>query len=304
VPTGGRCRPQHGRRRANVVTLFVFIQIFLLKVIRLRVFASLGYRDKAARPTHRLVQFAPNTTIWLEMLQLLVQYGASVHEIMAGKTMTTLSYTRESYDPETTVRYFQLLLAESYVDFNVFDNDLGQCSALWNAIRSREYSVPAIDLLAQTGVQLNKVFQNGRNVLHMAAEMGFDAEALMHLYSNHGVTEVNRQDQWGWTPLHYAAASSSYQHRNCAKVRFLLEKGADPHLKGTNMSRGDHHPSEMYSEPISPLEYAGTLMPHIYRHFSDDMRATGTWPLTKEGNEVDVFFDTYEDTSFFYSTCR
>jgi len=273
------------------------------KGIRLPVFASLGYRDKAARISHRLVQLAPDTTIWLEMLQLLVEYGASVHEVMADKTMTTLSYTRESYDPETTVRYFQLLLAESYVDFNLFDNDMGQRSALWNAIRSREASASSIDILAQAGLQLNKVFPNGRNALHMAAEMGFDAEALMHLYSNHGVTELNRQDQWGWTPLHYAVASSSYQHRNCAKVRFLLEKGANPYLKGANSFRGDHHPSEKYSEPISPLEYAGTLKPHIYRRFSDDMRATGTWPLTEEGEEVDIFFDTDEDTSSFYFTC-
>jgi hypothetical protein len=270
------------------------------KDIRLPVFASLGYKDKAARITPRFVQLAPNTTIWLEMLQLLVQYEASVHEVMADKTMTTLSYTRESYDPETIVRYFQLLLAESYVDFNLFDNDMGQCSALWNAIRSCEFSASAIDILAQNGVQLNKVFPNGRNALHMAAEMGFDAEALMHLYSNHGIKELNRQDQWGWTPLHYAVASSSYQHRNCAKVRFLLKNGADPHLKGANTFRRDYHPSEIYSEPISPLEYAGTLMSHIYRRFSDDMKATGTWPLTKEGEEVDIFFDTYEDTSSFY----
>lgn len=75
-----------------------------------------------------------------------------MHKVMAEKTVTTLRYYRESYTTETTIRYFQLLLSESYVDFDVVDDQNGQCSALWNAIRSCEAAAKAIDMLAQAVV--------------------------------------------------------------------------------------------------------------------------------------------------------
>jgi hypothetical protein len=62
------------------------------------------------------VQFAPNATAWLDILQLLVQYQASVHEVMEIKTLTSLQFTRENYSSDTTVHCFQLLISESYVD--------------------------------------------------------------------------------------------------------------------------------------------------------------------------------------------
>lgn len=268
-------------------------------VSRLPVFAALGYRDKraSAHPISRFVQFAPNTTTWLDILQLLVQYQASVYEVMTTKTLTTLHYTRKEYSSDTIVRYFHLLRSESYVDFDVVDEDIGRFSAVYNAIMSREAASLAIDILVQAGVKLERIYSDGRTALHIAAEMAYTAEPLMHLYSKHGVTEVNRQDKWGWTPLHYAVMSSSYRtERRCGKVKWLLQRGADPHLKGLQEDRDDPHlhSSDLLNQSVTPLEYAATFQPHTYRHFIEDMKATGEWPLDDKGNEMDVFFDAHE----------
>jgi hypothetical protein len=243
------------------------------------------------------VQLAPLTTIWLDILQLLVRYGASVHEAMPYKTLTALQYSKENCDPEATVHFFRLLLSESYVDFDVADEQGARCSALWNAVRSREAAASALDTLAHAGVQLGRVYADGRTALHIAAELAYDTEGLKHLYLKHGMTELNRQDKWGWTPLHYAIMSTSYQRRipRCAKVQWLLANGANPHIQGLKKVRGDYHPSELLNQPVTPLEYAATFRPRIYRRFSNDMRATGMWPMDQKGQEHDVFFDTHEE---------
>jgi hypothetical protein len=265
------------------------------------VFAALGYKDKraAAHPTSRFVQFAPNTTAWLDILQLLVQYRASVHEVMTTKTLTTLQYTREDYSTDTIVRFFQLLISESYIDFEVVDEDMARYSAVWNAVKSREAAELALDILAQAGVQFGRIYSDGRTSLHIAAEMAYTVRPLIHLYSQYGVTELNRQDRWGWTPLHYAIMSTSYSTRtsNCEKVKWLLQRGADPHLKGflANQYHSQLHPSDLLDQPVTPLEYAATFRPGLYHRFLEDLRTTGKWPLDDMGNEKDIFFDAQED---------
>jgi hypothetical protein len=71
-----------------------------------------------------------NAIAWLDILQLLVQYQVSVHEVVRIKTLTTLQCTRENYSSDTIVRFYQLFISEYYVDFEVVDEDMGRKSAV------------------------------------------------------------------------------------------------------------------------------------------------------------------------------
>ncbi|KAF2796340.1 ankyrin [Melanomma pulvis-pyrius CBS 109.77] len=265
----------------------------------LPIFSAIGFRDKRIANSTQYIQVPPPTTLWLDMVKLLSQYGASVHENIAGKSMTTAFLSRDSYDPQVVLRYFRLLLEENYTDFDACD-DQGRC-ALANAIRGGEAATSSIDFLAREGVQLSRILADGKNVLHLSASIAMDMKPIKHFYERHGIIEVNRLDQWGWTPLHYAVDSPSNRcGGTCGKVRMLLKKGADPYSKGRMAHFRHLHPSNMFSEPVSPIEYAEWLGCEVYERFVDDMVATGV--LTADEYEVgdeDEFVDEGEWSDFY-----
>ena len=211
--------------------------------------------------------------------------------------MTTAFLSRDTYDPQFLLRYFRLLLEESYTDFDACD-DQGRCAPA-NAIRGGEAATTSIDFLAREGVQITRILTDWKNVLHLSASIAMEMKPIKHFYESHGITEVNRLNQWSWTPLHYAIDSPSNRcGGTCGKIRMLLEKGAGPYSQGKTTHFRHLHPSNMFSEPISPIEYAEWLGNEVYKHFIDDMVATGV--LTTYEDEVgdedeeNHFYDTKE----------
>ncbi len=51
-----------------------------------------------------------------------------------------------------------------------------------------------------------------------------------------GLNSVNRQDNFGFTPLHYCVLGGWQNNRPLTfkKIIFLLERGADPEIRGMN----------------------------------------------------------------------
>lgn len=168
----------------------------------------------------------------MDILRLLVMHGASVHETVGGHTLSMLNLYRPQYDSEVLLQFIRLLIEECYSDFDTFGD---RCSSiLVTAARNQEYAVDAVDLIAATGANINKIFTDGRSLLHFAAELSCNPGFIPHLFDTYGFQDVNGQDQWGRTPLHYALCAMSPRSSKHTregiwrKIEFLLEKGGDP----------------------------------------------------------------------------
>ncbi|KAI1328048.1 ankyrin repeat-containing domain protein [Xylariaceae sp. FL0255] len=177
----------------------------------------------------------PNDTweFWFECLRLLVLHGASVHEVVYGKTLGMLKLTRglnTTFD--YTLDFIHLLQSENYIDFDIVD----KCgsSNLEVALRSPKHALEAVQTIAGLGVDLSRIINDGRSYLSIACELVRDVRVLEYLFANGCAIHINRQDQWGWTPLHYCifAECASSRHSPCLpKIGLLFEKGADPDIK-------------------------------------------------------------------------
>ncbi|KAF2278689.1 ankyrin [Westerdykella ornata] len=261
----------------------------------LPVFACLGIRkikrDADGSLSHHL-QRTPSGQDWLETLELLIQYGASVHEIVANKTMTMTNICNRRHGEGTLVQFFRLLVNEHYQDFDVVGR--GGYSALISAIRGRNSAAAALDLLAKAGVSLDRVSKDGRHPLHLAAAEGHDSKPLEHLYGTYGINDINRQDSWGWTPLHGAIDSDSnkFHHEHCGKVRFLLANGADPNIKGLKTKMKSFRRFEKY---LTPVELAAHLGTKVYENFLSDLKAA--IGRTNDDDDDGMFFDAEEKWS-------
>ena len=91
-----------------------------------------------------------------------------------------------------------------------------------------EADFAALDKLFSVDADINKITENDKwSWLHKAL-LGFDSqkpprESIEYLI-RHGL-DVNAQDRYGMTPLHYAMRS-----KNVAAATALLEAGADPNI--------------------------------------------------------------------------
>ncbi|KAI0445939.1 ankyrin repeat-containing domain protein [Xylaria telfairii] len=221
----------------------------------LPVFAALGM--KAPGRSHFL-QLSPKWNSWFECLRLLVVHNASIHEVVHGKTIGMLSVFsryRNAATDDHTLDYINFLRSEDYVDFDTIDRQ--GWSALGLALQSPSQGLRAIHTLEGLGVNISRILDDGRSYLSIALEATNDISILHHLYDNGCALHLNRQDKWGWTPLHYCVFAES--GANCdaklPKLRFLLEKGANTE------TRAGHHlliPIPGLSD-FTPIELADHL---------------------------------------------
>lgn len=71
----------------------------------------------------------------------------------------------------------------------------------------------------------NELKELGQNELHFYAYCG--TIAGINVFATVGV-DVNKQDRYGMTPLHYAALNGQQEAAHC-----LLQHGADPRIKNS-----------------------------------------------------------------------
>jgi hypothetical protein len=71
--------------------------------------------------------------------------------------------------------------------------------------------------------------------VHFGAELSHDIEAIECLCETCPADYINRQDDLGWTPLHYGLVFEFLRGPSdpLAKIRCLIRNGADPTIKAT-----------------------------------------------------------------------
>ena len=195
---------------------------------------------------------------------MLVRHGGSIHETVQNRPISTFHLFRSDYEPDT-LGFFYLLASENYIDFNASFGPQS-FSAVQTALRTKTHATKALKFLRQHGVNLNRIQENGQTLLHLAADIARDPEVLEYLCSINGLEDINRQDKWGRTPLHYSVMSEYNGH--CAipfqKIRYLLSQGADHTIKGggTPCSFGkEKHPD------LTPLEFLASIRPSLESEF-------------------------------------
>src|SRR5689334_7772891 len=99
--------------RATSLQLMIFI--------RLPVFASVGFQDTSTRKRQSVVQCAPASSCWLDILSLLVDHGASIHESVFGRTLTMAYLDCATTQSWSRLRFLRLLGDEYYQDFDGVD---------------------------------------------------------------------------------------------------------------------------------------------------------------------------------------
>lgn len=144
-----------------------------------------------------------------DALRRLIAAGAEVNaEVHDGSTALSLASARSS-----TAAVEILLAAKA-------DPDLDK--PLLTAVRYGRTDI--VRKLLEAGAKIDLHDSDGHGLLHRAAQQG--AEEIFTLLVEKGAEIDQRDKQHGYTPLHWAIYYNRMQ-----MVEYLLEQGADPHIK-------------------------------------------------------------------------
>jgi len=206
------------------------------------------------------------------VLRLLVDYGASVHADFHSRPLGTFDITYDRLDSKH-LEFFRLLRDESYSDFDKCYSWQGR-SAPQTAIKANNDVVMGLKLLVKYGVDLRKTSSDGRTFLHMAAELSIEPGVITFLLDTRCEQYIDKQDQWGWTPLHYAIIAEYYDRYASPfeKVEALIQRGARTDVKARYMPHVC--PTEFDGE-ITALELSASLKPSILNGFVQVLKANG-----------------------------
>ena len=165
-----------------------------------------------------------------EFVKLLLDHGADPHA--AGPNGAEDTFMREVFQrgyPDTIK-----LLIERKLDRKK-DGSKDNKYALIAARQPSGGSVNLLQILLDTGTDVNAADDNGTTLLMAAASAGNDAGAGIWLLLDKGA-EIDKQDKDGKTALIHAANIG-----NVSSTRSLLERGANPDIRDSaNMSARDY----------------------------------------------------------------
>jgi Ankyrin repeats (3 copies) len=237
----------------------------------------------------KLIQYPPTWSGWLKAFHVLVQHGASVHEMVQGRAVSAMNLIRRDLPEESLVEFFNILKDQYFLDFHSIDTH--RWCALMSAIRSRCYATEAINFLLGIGIDFNRIYEDGSTALHWAAEMASHRDILKQVCAVAGLQNLNRQDKHGWTPLHYAVISAhlNREANRYEKLTYLLDIGADYGIKGRHnlLFCGNR---KMMDE-ITPYQLAMALNIEVAETFSKEAARVIE---QAEFNENDIFEDALE----------
>lgn len=241
-------------------------------------------------------QLPPKRSLWLDAFRLMVEKDASVHEVNHNKSLVHLNISHESpgqnpdYTEPNALDFFHILHDHCFMDFKAPGPDLW--SPVLTAIRRKTKSTETRRFLAKIGVDLSRIATSGHSSLHWAAEMAYEMECVEYLCQLTASENVNRQDLWGWTPLHYAVASGRYGFRNLAmdKIKRFLHHGADPNVKGRRHPIFFARVSLM--DEFTPLELSLQVDPGLSILLEGELLEVRLKHL--DDNSDETFFDAVE----------
>lgn len=234
-------------------------------------------------------QLPPTWDRWLDVLRLLIRYGSSTHEIVRGRSLAGLNVARHDTSSKV-LPFLRILAVENALDYDSITDD-PTWSVIKNAVKSGTDTVDTLKLLRACGVNITRVLADGRTVLHLTAHHCQEDDALSYLLETGCATDIDRQDQWGWTPLHYAvlALTSAEGPRPYSTAAMLIRDGADLNIKGRKNPGSSY---EFHSEEFTGPE----LLKHVrYKRFElllDVLDAAGV--EIGSVRHTDAFYDAEE----------
>ncbi|KAH6892431.1 ankyrin repeat-containing domain protein [Thelonectria olida] len=226
------------------------------------VFCALGMNQ---RRDGEIPQIPPSNQSWLDILRSLIEYDGSVHETACGRSLSMLNLVNDNLAPRT-LEFFHILQDQYYTDFESVH--IRGWSAFLNALRSKGSSLECLKFLEKAGLDFSRVFADGRCLLHLAAELSFETDAVQFLCDTCPPDYINRQDDLGWTPLHYGLVFNFFQQPKepLAKIRCLVLNGADPTIEATCTSRFSKTMG-MDQEKFTSFELGKGLRSDLYVEF-------------------------------------
>ena len=103
-----------------------------------------------------------------------------MHDVVTDRTITMLNLNRDTYSEKTTLRSVSSASDKNVTPISVLG---GQApSAFLMEIRSESSACAAVDFLAENGVDLQHICDDGRTAPHIATEMASYSETLKHLH--------------------------------------------------------------------------------------------------------------------------
>ncbi|OKL59087.1 hypothetical protein UA08_05842 [Talaromyces atroroseus] len=249
------------------------------------VFRALGMNP---RRNKIFPQLPPRNPMWVDIIRLLVEYDASVHEVVNGNSLTTLNLIWHK-NKSRTLEFFHFLHDQYYVDFGA--DKIDGFSAFTSAFRSVGSSLECIQFLYEkVGLDFSRISADGRSLLHLGAEYAHEPETIEYLCRACPSDYINRQDDLGWTPLHYAIFFEGLHkpEDSLAKVELLIRHGANPYIKSTRLPMFCTV-LDIDTDRFTAFELCEALPSHRYEQFLDIVRNYG-YDIPEEA-ETNVFYE-------------
>lgn len=283
----GRSKSLYGRRQPSVSgSLSLAILMFhRLMADSLPVHATIGLETELVYgEVQQLENPGPS---WLDILKMLVSYGASVHEVVHG--MTISFYMLESGFAPRLLEALHFLHGEQYVDFDSACQKAAAAIVMVPWWKNKPLAVLAF--LSRVGVNMSRILDDGGTLLHLAAWGTCHVQVLELLCSSGCLCHINRQNDRGWTPLHLAILSSheTWLQEGLTKVRFLLRKGAIVTLRA---HPPDHAYKRLPRTPFTPLKLAYALSARVHEGVVREYKAAGH--RVPRRYDIDQFEDALE----------
>jgi ankyrin repeat protein len=167
---------------------------------------------------HHVARDGDESSSFAEHVRWLVSLGVPVNAV--DKDGATALHLHQTGNPHKTNVFTEAINCKNDVDFEILD-----CHGLTVLHQAVMRNVTQVDYLTRTGANVGTLTRDEQNVLHLACRAR-KTNIVGHLLDLVQSDQVNQQDVYGRTPLHYACSSGEAE-----SVALLLKHGASVHIE-------------------------------------------------------------------------
>lgn len=157
-------------------------------------------------------------------------------------------------------------------------------------LAARYGNVAAISILIEKGADRNAEDEKGFTVLHHACD-GINPHVFtVGFFCELGVSNLDHQDYSGNTPLFWAVFNlfEDYKQGLSDVVVFLLEKGADPHIKNIQNDESPWDLLKLYRNMSGGSRWEGLASPELDRKYEELLTQENRVELERETGSASI----------------